>query len=136
MRLLVTENQKKWFVVHTYSGYEERVRRNLEQRIRFMDAGPGGSILEIGPGRGVFADICIKDGMDYVAIEANRQMAESLVKELTGNMRPGAPEHTNRTGRNIRSVWSADEPVARLRDDLPATERLRVIQELQERGLL
>ncbi len=38
-RLVVTENQKKWYVVHTYSGYEERVRRNLEQRIRFMDAG-------------------------------------------------------------------------------------------------
>ena len=32
------ENQKHWFVVHTYSGYEERVRRNLEQRIKFMDA--------------------------------------------------------------------------------------------------
>ena len=33
------ENQKGWFVVHTYSGYEERVKRNLEQRIKFMDAG-------------------------------------------------------------------------------------------------
>ena len=33
------ENQKQWFVVHTYSGYEERVKRNLEQRIKFMDAG-------------------------------------------------------------------------------------------------
>ena len=33
------ENQKHWFVVHTYSGYEERVRKNLEQRIKFMDAG-------------------------------------------------------------------------------------------------
>ncbi len=32
------ENEKHWFVVHTYSGYEERVRRNLEQRIKFMDA--------------------------------------------------------------------------------------------------
>jgi transcriptional antiterminator NusG len=35
----VEENQKHWFVVHTYSGYEERVKRNLEQRIKFMDAG-------------------------------------------------------------------------------------------------
>jgi len=35
----VAENQKQWFVVHTYSGYEERVRQNLEQRIQFMDAG-------------------------------------------------------------------------------------------------
>ena len=33
------ENQKCWFVIHTYSGYEERVRKNLEQRIKFMDAG-------------------------------------------------------------------------------------------------
>ena len=33
------ENLKSWFVVHTYSGYEERIKRNLEQRIKFMDAG-------------------------------------------------------------------------------------------------
>jgi len=33
------ENQREWFVVHTYSGYEERVKKNLEQRIKFMDAG-------------------------------------------------------------------------------------------------
>ena len=32
------ENQKHWFVVHTYSVYEERVKRNLEQRIKFMDS--------------------------------------------------------------------------------------------------
>ena len=32
------EKSKSWFVVHTYSGYEERVRKNLEQRIKFMDS--------------------------------------------------------------------------------------------------
>ncbi|HEY87363.1 transcription termination/antitermination protein NusG [Candidatus Bathyarchaeota archaeon] len=31
------ENQKQWFVVHTYSGYEERVKKDLDQRIKFMD---------------------------------------------------------------------------------------------------
>lgn len=36
--VMVTENQKGWFVVHTYSGYEERVKKNLEQRIKFMDS--------------------------------------------------------------------------------------------------
>lgn len=35
----------QWFVIHTYSGYEERVRRNLEQRVRSMDA--EGEISEI-----------------------------------------------------------------------------------------
>lgn len=32
------EKSKPWFVIHTYSGYEERVKKNLEQRIRFMDS--------------------------------------------------------------------------------------------------
>ena len=32
-------NQKSWFVIHTYSGYEERVKKNLEQRIKYMDSG-------------------------------------------------------------------------------------------------
>jgi transcriptional antiterminator NusG len=35
----VEENQKQWFVVHTYSGYEERVKKNLERRIKSMDFG-------------------------------------------------------------------------------------------------
>jgi len=34
----VGEKSKSWFVIHTYSGYEERVKRNLEQRIKFMDS--------------------------------------------------------------------------------------------------
>lgn len=34
----VEGNEKRWFVIHTYSGYEERVRKNLEQRIKLMDS--------------------------------------------------------------------------------------------------
>ncbi len=48
VRLLVEEtqkNDKKWYVIHTYSGYEERVKRNLEQRIKSMDA--AGDISEV-----------------------------------------------------------------------------------------
>jgi transcription termination/antitermination protein NusG len=35
----VADNDKQWFVIHTYSGHEERVKKNLEQRIKFMDSG-------------------------------------------------------------------------------------------------
>jgi transcriptional antiterminator NusG len=35
---LQNNKQRRWYIVHTYSGYEERVKRNLEQRIKFMDA--------------------------------------------------------------------------------------------------
>jgi len=41
----VADNGKQWFVVHTYSGYEERVKKNLEQRIKSMDT--EGEISEI-----------------------------------------------------------------------------------------
>jgi transcriptional antiterminator NusG len=35
--LLAEETKIQWFSVHTYSGYEERVKRNLEQRLKVMD---------------------------------------------------------------------------------------------------
>ena len=35
----MAEIDKKWYVIHTYSGHEERVKKNLEQRIKFMDSG-------------------------------------------------------------------------------------------------
>jgi len=34
----VAENEKNWFAIHTYSGHETRVKKNLEQRIKFMDS--------------------------------------------------------------------------------------------------
>ena len=33
----MAENGKSWFVIHTYSGYEERVKKNLTQRIKALD---------------------------------------------------------------------------------------------------
>jgi transcriptional antiterminator NusG len=38
MRLSVGENGKNWFVIHTYSGHEDRVKKNLEQRIKLIDS--------------------------------------------------------------------------------------------------
>lgn len=35
---LATSN-RKWFVIHTYSGYENKVKGNLEHRVRSMDVG-------------------------------------------------------------------------------------------------
>ena len=31
------QHSKRWYVIHTYSGYEENVSRNLRQRIESMD---------------------------------------------------------------------------------------------------
>jgi len=31
------QNERQWFIIHTYSGYEDRVKTNLEHRIESMD---------------------------------------------------------------------------------------------------
>lgn len=33
------QNQKRWYIVHTYSGYENKVKVNLEKRIEYMNMG-------------------------------------------------------------------------------------------------
>ena len=32
-----SEIKKEWFVIHTYAGYEKRVKTNLERRVDSMD---------------------------------------------------------------------------------------------------
>ena len=34
---LEKSNQKRWYIVHTYSGYENKVKSNLEKRIEYMN---------------------------------------------------------------------------------------------------
>ena len=31
------DNKKRWYIVHTYSGYENKVKVNLEKRIEYMN---------------------------------------------------------------------------------------------------
>ena len=38
IRMTEEKDARRWYVIHTYSGYEERVKRNLKQRIESMDA--------------------------------------------------------------------------------------------------
>ncbi len=33
---MILKNEKRWYVVHTYSGYEDKVKTNLEKRIELM----------------------------------------------------------------------------------------------------
>jgi SAM-dependent methyltransferase len=61
----------------------------------FAQIPKGSSVLEIGPGRGIFADICLNQGVDYWAIEPNEQMAGNLQKRGINVMRnvvPPVPE--------------------------------------------
>lgn len=37
MNNISNKNEERWYIIHTYSGQEERVKRNLDQRVESMD---------------------------------------------------------------------------------------------------
>ena len=54
------------------------VRGAARRILAFAEVPPGSRVLEIGPGRGDFAELCLEQKRDYHAIEPNAQLAASL----------------------------------------------------------
>ncbi|HSW00386.1 MAG TPA: class I SAM-dependent methyltransferase [Sedimentisphaerales bacterium] len=54
------------------------IRRASQQIFAFADIPPGGGVLEIGPGRGEFAELCLERKLQYHAVEPNPTLADSL----------------------------------------------------------
>ncbi|MEN6337621.1 MAG: class I SAM-dependent methyltransferase [Phycisphaerales bacterium] len=54
------------------------IRRASERIFAFAGIPSGGSVLEIGPGRGEFAELCLARKLQYYAVEPNPGLAESL----------------------------------------------------------
>ena len=52
--------------------------RAIRRLFALASPAPGSRVLEIGPGRGDFADLCLTQQMDYHAIEPNSELAEAL----------------------------------------------------------
>ncbi len=71
----MTLNKKKWYVVHTYSGYENKVKMNLEQRVKSMGIEnqifqvliPTEKVLEVKSGKRKYVQKKVFPG--YVVLE-------------------------------------------------------------------
>ena len=71
----MASNKRKWYVVHTYSGYENKVKINLEQRVKSMGMEnqifqvliPTEKVLEVKSGRRKYVQKKVFPG--YVVIE-------------------------------------------------------------------
>ncbi len=106
------ENQKQWFVVHTYSGYEERVKKNLEQRIKSMDSGdvfevviPTAEETEVKNGRRQEVSKKILPG--YVLVQMN-------MSDQSWNIVRNTPGVTGFVGSGNKPVSLPEEEVDRI----------------------
>ncbi len=73
--IIIASNKKKWYVVHTYSSYENKVKANLEQRVKSMGMQdqifqvliPTEKVLEVKAGRRRYVQKKVFPG--YVVVE-------------------------------------------------------------------
>jgi transcriptional antiterminator NusG len=123
---MVAGNQKSWFVVHTYSGYEERVKKNLEQRIRFMDSGdeisqvviPTEVEIEVKDGQRRNVDKKILPG--YILVEMN-------MTDQSWNIVRNTPGVTGFVGSGNKPVPLQEEEVSRILKQMAAeTPKVKV----------
>ena len=87
----MADNEKHWYVIHTYSGHEDRVKKNLEQRVKFMDSGtdvyqvviPTEDEIEVRSGRR--RTVTRKTLPGYVLVQMNMtDQSWSLVRNTPG----------------------------------------------------
>jgi len=87
----MARDEGKWYVIHTYSGYEDRVKKNLEQRKKYSDAGndifeivvPKEEEIEVRSGQKKTVTRKILPGYILVRMKMNDQ-AWSLVRNTAG----------------------------------------------------
>ena len=119
MRLAVEENQQHWFVVHTYSGYEQRVKKNLEQRIKFMDTEGEISQIVIPTEE----EIQVKNGQRYSVtkkILPSYVLVQMKMSDQSWNVVRNTPGVTGFVGSGNKPVPLPEEEVNRILKQMSA----------------
>ena len=123
---MVKNNEKQWFVVHTYSGYEERVRKNLEQRVKTMDSGdevlqvivPTEEEIEVRNGQRRTVTKKILPGYVLVQMKLNDQ---------SWNVVRNTPGVTGFVGTGVKPVPLREEEVSQILKQMEAeTPRVKI----------
>ncbi len=128
---------RRWYVLHTYSGYEENVKRNLEQRVESFDMGdkifqvlvPKEKKIKIKSGKRVTVEEKIFPG--YVLVEMIVTDDSWYVVRNTPNVTGFVGSGTTPTPVDQKEVedlqkrMGVDEPVHTI--DIAIDEAVRII---------
>jgi transcriptional antiterminator NusG len=105
--------EQQWYVVHTYSGFENRAKQNLEERIKNLGKGdffstilvPTETVVELVKGKRKTSQRKIFPGYILVKMELNEETWH-IVKDtpkVTGFADKTYPHLRERGGRNLIS---------------------------------
>lgn len=124
---------RSWYVIHTYSGYENRVKTNLEHRIESMDAGDlihrviVPTVDEIEVHGGVRRTVSRKIFPGYVLVEMNTLKENDPESSRAWFVVRNTPGVTGFVGSGARPVPLDEPEVKRILRQMKAEEpRVRV----------
>jgi transcription termination/antitermination protein NusG len=124
---------RSWYVIHTYSGYENKVRTNLEHRIESMDAGElihrvvVPTVDEIEVHGGVRRTVSRKIFPGYVLVQMNSMEENDPESSRAWFVVRNTPGVTGFVGSGMRPVALEQPEVARILRQMKAEEpRVRV----------
>lgn len=104
-------DERKWYVIHTYSGYEQRVQTNLQHRITSMDAED--KIFQVViPTEN---EIEIKDGQKRTVarkVFPGYILVEMILDDASWNVVRNTPGVTGFVGAGVKPVPLTEEEVS------------------------
>ena len=131
------DNKKRWYIVHTYSGYENKVKVNLEKRIEYMNMAdkifrievPQKTVTQVKGGKKQEKDEKIFPG--YVLVEMIMDEDSwyvvrhtSGVTKFVGSAKKPIPAKESEIKRIIHRT---DSQVQKIELDVKAGDQVRII---------
>jgi len=122
----MSQDERRWYVIHTYSGYEQRVKTNLEHRVKSMDAED--KIFQVViPTEN---EIEIKDGQKRTVAKKvfpGYILVEMEMTDESWNVVRNTPGVTGFVGAGTRPIPLGEEEVKAIFDRMEAeTPRIKV----------
>ena len=126
------DTQERWYIIHTYSGHEDRVKKNLDQRIETMDVKdkildvvvPTEEVIEIKDGerksvqRKMYAGYLIvqmiMDDESWFVVRNTPGVTGFISAEDERERRPKPVPLEESEVARILNQMSADQPVVRI----------------------
>ncbi|MBI6547167.1 MAG: transcription termination/antitermination protein NusG [Cyanobacteria bacterium NC_groundwater_1444_Ag_S-0.65um_54_12] len=127
---------RKWYVVHTYSGYEDKVKENILRRVESMNMTdrifhvevPEETVVEIKEGKRVEKPRKVFPG--YVLVEMDMsEEAWHVVRNTPGvtSFVGSASKPTALSDREVRKIFKRSATKTRVQIDLNVGEHVKVI---------
>ncbi len=127
---------RKWYVVHTYSGYEDKVKENILRRVESMNMVdrifhvevPEETVVEIKEGKRVEKPRKVFPGYVLVEMEMNEE-AWHVVRNTPGvtSFVGSATKPTPLSDREVRKIFKRSATKTRVQIDLHVGEHVKVI---------